>query len=100
LELINDESSEIVEIPRINVTEKIDIQLNLLSRMPGTYWHNELIQAVENQKDDHKFVLDTVLIENNNSAAIASYWDEFKLQTVTNYILAFRKVTNIENKSI
>jgi hypothetical protein len=37
LELINDESSEIIEIPRINVTEKIDIQLNFLSRMPGTY---------------------------------------------------------------
>lgn len=86
LELINDESSEIIEIPRINVAEKIDIQLQFLSRMPGTYWHNELIQAVENQQDDYKFVLDTVLIENDNSAAMSKYWDDYKLQTIISYL--------------
>jgi len=68
LELINDESSEIVEIPRINVVEKIDIQLQFLSKLPGTFHHNELIRAVEQQRDVNKFVLDSALIENDNSA--------------------------------
>jgi len=37
LELINDESSEIIEIPRLNILDKVGIQLEFLSKMPGTY---------------------------------------------------------------
>lgn len=89
LELINDESSEIVEVPRINVVEKVDIQLEFLSKLPDTFHHNELIRAVEQQKDDYKFVLDTALIENDNSAPMIQYWDDYKLEVVFSYINSF-----------
>jgi hypothetical protein len=92
LELIYDERSEIVEIPRINVVEKVGIQLEFLSKLPGTYWHNELIAAVEQQEDDYKFVLDTVLIENDNSAPMAKYWDDYKLIVVKLYITQLHSI--------
>lgn len=92
LEFINDDSSEIIEIPRFTVDEKVSLQLEFLSELPGTYWHNELIQAVEQQQDDHKFVLDTVLIENDNSAAMFAYWQEYKIDITQN---CFLRITNL-----
>jgi hypothetical protein len=92
--LIEDEGSELVEIPRINVAEKIAIQLQFLARMPDTYWHNELIKAVEQQKDDFKFVLDTLLIENDNSAPMAKYWDDYKIEIMFNYLYSFLQLNN------
>ena len=97
LEMIDDESNTIVEIPRLNTVDKVDIQLQFLSRMPGTFHHNELIKAIEQQKDDYKFVLDTVLIENDNTVALAIYWDNFKLQVVFNYIQKFCDAIGFEN---
>jgi hypothetical protein len=92
LEFINDDSSEIIEIPRFTVDEKVSLQLEFLSKMPGTYWHNELIAAVEQQQEDHKFVLDTVLIENDNCAPMAPYWDDFKFKVVVTYLDQFIKL--------
>jgi len=59
--------------------------------MPGTYWHNQLIAAIEQQQDDYKFVLDDVLIENDNSAPMAPYWDDYKLKIVIAYLSKFIK---------
>jgi hypothetical protein len=89
MEFINDDSSEIIEIPRFTVDEKISMQLEFLSKLPGTYWHNELIAVVEQQQDDHKFVLDTVLIENDKSAPMYTYWDDYKLQVTISCINKF-----------
>ncbi|MDN5285693.1 MAG: hypothetical protein JWR38_1967 [Mucilaginibacter sp.] len=96
LELIGNESSEIVEVPRINVAEKIDIQLEFLSKLPGTFHHNELIRAVEHQRDDYKFVLDSALIENDNSAPMAIYWDDYKLQIIYTFITNFYTLIGIK----
>lgn len=89
LELIDDDVCEIMEIPRINTQEKIDIQLNFLSHFEGVYYLQELITAVENQEDDYKMVLDTVLIKNDSTAPMSSYWDDFKLQTIITYASIF-----------
>ena len=42
----------------------------------------ELISSVEEQRDYYKMVLDTILIENDNTAPIAPYWNEFKFAAV------------------
>jgi hypothetical protein len=89
LELINDESSEIVEIPKLNVEDKIAIQTLFLKHFEGVYYYNEIQEAINRQQDDHKFVLDTVLIENDNAAPMASYWDDYKLRTMLEYITTF-----------
>lgn len=96
LELIADESSGLTEIPRFQVADKIGIQLEFLSRLPGTYQEQELILAVERQTDDRRFVLDTVLIENELSAPMAAYWAEYKLQVVMRSISRFADATGME----
>jgi hypothetical protein len=89
LELINDDSSEIVEIPKLNVEDKIAIQTLFLKHFEGVFYYNEIQEAINRQQDDHKFVLDTVLIENDNAAPMAPYWDDYKLRTVMEYISRF-----------
>lgn len=78
------------------MADKIGIQLEFLSRLPGTYQEQELILAVERQTDDHRFVLDTVLIENELSAPMAAYWAEYKLQVVMRSISRFADATGME----
>jgi hypothetical protein len=65
LELIDDASSEIVEIPKLNVEDKIAIQTLFLKHFEGVFYYNEIREAINRQQDDHKFVLDKVLIENS-----------------------------------
>ncbi|WP_345954768.1 hypothetical protein [Mucilaginibacter sp. PAMB04168] len=96
LELINDASSEIVEIPKLNVEDKIAIQTLFLKHFEGVYYYNEIQEAINNQQDDHRFVLDTVLIENDNAAPMAPYWDDYKLRTVTQYINIFGNTVGIK----
>jgi hypothetical protein len=95
LELLNDENSEIIEIPRLNIADKIAIQLSFLSNLNGAMHLQKLITAVENQKDDFKMVLDTVLIENKNTAHISPYWDDYKLSQVLSYIEVFFRSTGL-----
>jgi len=54
-----------------------------------------LIAAIEQQQGDPKFVLDTVLIENDNSAPLAAYWDDYKLQVVLGYMHRFGEAVGI-----
>jgi hypothetical protein len=96
LEWVSDQSSEIIEIPRLNVADKVDIQLHFLSNFDGVMHIQELIKAVENQKDDYKMVLDTILIENSTTAPMAYYWDDFKLSHVVTYIEMFTKAIGLE----
>ena len=93
---LNDESSEIIEIPRLNIADKIAIQLLFLSNFGGVMHLQELVSAVEDQRDDYKMVLDTILIENSNTAPIAPYWDEFKLKTVFEYIMRFASLIGLD----
>lgn len=95
LELINDASSEIVEIPRLNVEDKIAIQMLFLKHFEGVYYYNEIQEAIDRQQDDHKFVLDTVLVENDNTAPMATYWDDYKLRAVMEYISRYANGLNI-----
>jgi len=80
----------------LNVQDKVSIQLLFLSKIVGVYHYNDLIHAVEQQTDDYKFVLDVVLIENDMAAPMAQYWDDFKLQTVFNYIGHFANWIGID----
>jgi hypothetical protein len=89
LELINDDSCEIIEIPKLNVKDKVAIQTDFLKHFEGVVYYNELLEAIRRQQDNHKFVLDTVLIENDNAAPMAPYWDDYKLKVVIEYIEAF-----------
>jgi hypothetical protein len=98
LELINDASSEILEIPKLNVEDKIAIQTLFLKHFEGVYYYNEIQEAINRQQDDHKFVLDTVLIENDNSAPMAPYWDDYKLRTIREYIETFTQTLGLEFK--
>ncbi|MET3499662.1 hypothetical protein ABIC45_001253 [Mucilaginibacter rubeus] len=55
---IDAEASEIVEIPRLNVRDKVSVQLLFLSKFPGIIHEEKLRLAAEQQQDAPGLVLD------------------------------------------
>ena len=96
LKSIQHPKSDLVEIPRLYVNEKIRIQLEFLSRLP--YTHTDLITVVEQQRDQPNFVLDAILNENANFKPIAANWDTYKIEVAFKFISKFIKVINLELK--
>lgn len=96
LDQVHDNDCEIVEIPRLNVFEKIEIQLDFLSQFYRVYHLEGLITAVEEQPDEYRMVLDSALIKDINCAPMAPYWDEFKHRTVFNYIKQFTNSVGVQ----
>jgi hypothetical protein len=97
---IDSEASEIVEIPRLNVQDKVAVQLLFLSKFPGVIHEEKLTLAVEQQVDAYGFVLDVVLDENDVLSPMAPYWDDFKLKTIQYYLEKFTGLTGITLKML
>ncbi|MBL4676729.1 MAG: hypothetical protein JKY70_11085 [Mucilaginibacter sp.] len=95
MDYIDDERCEIIEIPRIGTLEKIAIQHDFLLSIKDITDIEELVTAIADQKDDFKMVLDRALTENEDTAYIAPYWDEFKLKVVLNYINSFSNTSGL-----
>jgi hypothetical protein len=100
LAAIDTEASEIVEIPRLNVQDKISVQLLFLSNFPGIIHEEALPLAAEKQPEKNGFVLDVVLGENEALEPMAPYWDDFKLKTIQYYLEKFTGLIGITLKMI
>ena len=81
--------SKVIEIPRLTIAEKINLQLAFIARLQGSYNYSTLITAVKQQPNDSSFVLDYVIEDTHNAAVITKNWDEYKLETISNYIDQF-----------
>ncbi|MDP9078815.1 MAG: hypothetical protein M3O71_15405 [Bacteroidota bacterium] len=92
---IDSEASEIVEIPRLNVQDKIAVQLLFLSKFPGVIHQEALRLAAEKQQDTDGFVLDVFLDKDATVAPMLPYWDDFKLKTIQFYLEKFTGLTGI-----
>lgn len=92
--------SEIVEIPRLNVQDKVSIQLLFLSNFPGVIHEEQLRLTVEKQPDRTGFVLDMLLSENEGLEPMVPYWEDFKLKTIQYYLEKFTGVIGITLKMI
>jgi len=92
---IDSEVSEIVEIPRLNVQDKVAVQLLFLSNFPGVIHEEALRLAVEKQRDADGFVLDALLDKDDVLAPMLPYWDNFKLKTIRFYLEKFTGLTGI-----
>jgi len=97
---IDSESSEIVELPRLNVQDKIAIQLLFLSKFPGVIHDEALRLATEKQEDVSGFVLDVVLARIDSLAPMLPYWDDFKLKTIQYYLEKFTGLIGITLKML
>ena len=86
LELITYKRMKIVEIPRMDITEKIDTQIQFLSILGDQLHQQEYIQAVIQQSETHGFVLDNLLKKYDSSAPIKPYWEYIKLQIAASRI--------------
>lgn len=95
---IDTEASEIVEIPRLNIQDKIAMQQLFLSKFPGVIHEDQLRIAAEKQQDIQGFVLDAVLDENDTLSPMASYWEDFKLKTIQYYLEKFTGLVGITLK--
>jgi hypothetical protein len=92
---IDTENSEIVEIPRLNVQDKVAVQLLFLSKFPGIIHEEQLRLAAEKQEDTFGFVLDSVLGRMNSLAPMEPYWEDFKLKTIQYYLEKFTGLVGI-----
>lgn len=92
---IDSEASEIVEIPRLNVQDKVAVQLLFLSKFPGVIHEEALRLAAEKQRDTDGFVLDALLDKGDVLAPMLPYWDDFKLKTIQFYLEKFTGLTGI-----
>lgn len=92
---IDSEHSEIVEIPRLNVQDKVAVQLLFLSKFPGVIHEEELRLAAEKQADKFGFVLDEVLKHMETLAPMEPYWEDFKLKTIQYYLEKFTGLVGI-----
>jgi len=97
---IDSETSEIVEIPRLNVQDKIAVQLLFLSKFPGTIHEKRLRLAAEQQPDAYGFILDVDLDKNEVRSPIGPYWNDFKLKTIQYYLEKFTGLTGITLKML
>lgn len=92
---IDSEASEIVEIPRLNVQDKVSVQLSFLSNFAGVIREEDLRLAVERQRDVSGFVLDIVLGNSKILEPMQPYWDDFKLKTIQYYLEKFTGLIGI-----
>ena len=97
---IDMEASEIVEIPRLNLQDKVAVQLLFLSKFPGVIHEEALRLAAEKQQDTGGFVLDAVLGREEVLAPMAPYWEDFKLKTIQYYLEKFTGLTGITLKML
>ena len=97
---IDSESSEIVEIPRLNVQDKIAVQLLFLSKFPGIIHEESLRLTAEKQEDIYGFVLDVVLGQMETLAPMEPYWEDFKLKTIQYYLEKFTGLVGITLKML
>ncbi|MDP9078847.1 MAG: hypothetical protein M3O71_15565 [Bacteroidota bacterium] len=98
MKYIDSEASEIVELPRLNVQDKVSIQLIFLSKFQGITHEMQLRLDVEQQEDDYRFVLDFVLSKNDLLAPLLPYWEDFKLKTIQYYLEKFTGLVGIALK--
>lgn len=92
---MDSEASGIVEIPRLNVQDKIAVQLLFLSKFPGVIHEEALRLAAEKQRDTDGFVLDMLLDKDDSVAPMAPSWDDFKLKTIQYYLEKFTGLIGI-----
>jgi hypothetical protein len=97
---IDSEALEIVEIPRLNVQDKVAVQLLYLSNFPGVIHEEALRLAAEKQRDTDGFVLDRLLDKDDVLAPMLPYWDDFKLKTIQYYLEKFTGLIGITLKML
>ncbi|MEZ2334662.1 hypothetical protein AB6735_03470 [Mucilaginibacter sp. RCC_168] len=95
LESIDFEASDIVEIPRLNVQDKVAVQLLFLSKFPGIIHEEKLRLAAEQQPDSGGFVLDKLEKMAGSLAPMQAYWEDFKLQTIRYYLEKYTGIIGI-----
>jgi len=92
---VESEISEIVEIPRLNVQDKVAIQLLFLSKFPGVIHEEALRLAAEKQEVLYGFVIDMVLDGMESLSPMEPYWEDFKLKTIQYYLEKFTGLVGI-----
>ncbi len=96
LELSQDDNDNIIEIPRLDVFKKIDIQMRFLYTISESTFYNDLKALVEQQTDDFMFVMDKVLVQKVDIYPILNLWEDYKLKFIFNFVNLFAKAYGME----
>ncbi len=79
-------SSEILEIPRLTVQQKIELQTIFLGSLKSPQHYYLYIENVKEQNDSNGFILDSLLKENDVMNSLFTTWNSFKELTIYKYI--------------
>lgn len=80
LEILANADNTIIEIPRLSVKDKKEIQFHFLSHLENKLNHEQCLLAISEQPDEDGFVLDELLNKQNDFYNIAPCWEDLKRQ--------------------
>lgn len=83
MSLSGDHHSSIIEIPRLSVKDKKEIQFGFLSLSADKLTYGKCILAVSEQTDEDGFVLDTLF---HRRHTLTPHWEALKLQLSLGYM--------------
>jgi hypothetical protein len=86
LKILANAGKTIIEIPRLSVKDKKEIQFQFLALLYDKLHHEECLLAVTEQPDEDGFVLADLLNRHNAPYDILEYWEELKLQLSLTFV--------------
>ncbi|MDN3550493.1 hypothetical protein [Mucilaginibacter aquaedulcis] len=94
--LIN--STNIVEIPRLTLKERIAIQMDFIYRIENFRPFDQVALEIKKQDTSSTFVLDNLLLTDRKLNLLIDYWSEFKMEQLNYAINDFEDEHDINLK--
>lgn len=94
LTVMDEGLNSIIEIPRLSVKDKKEIQFQFLSLLSDKVHHAECLLAVSEQADEDGFILDNLLQRRPTLVEIAAHWETLKLRLSFGYMNMLSKTLN------
>ena len=93
---IDTTGSQIIEVPRFAIKDKVTIQLLFMARYSLDKYYNDFYPIISLQEDQHGFALDILLSSNEDYHLIAVLWEDFKGKRVLQYITKFANALGVQ----
>lgn len=89
LKRLEDDSQEIITIPRISIEKRTAIQMGFMAKLEGTKYFKVLVDAVSEQDNATTFVLDKRFKDNKELSLLSDHWWNYKFRQLIDPISQF-----------
>jgi|ERR1700754_2921877 len=91
-------STDILEIPRLNLKERVAIQMDFIHRIENFRLFDQIALEINKQDKASTFVLDNLLLADKKLNLLIDYWAEFKVEQLNYAINDFEDEHDINLK--